>query len=93
MVYWVEYSKNRGIRENLMTNSIDVARAKAYAVIKKDNLNKAEIFNSRYATKSEGVLYYLGGYYGWYLWQSHKGRVYHAYHVSPNGKLNGRVKD
>lgn len=93
MTYWVEYKKDKWARENLMTDSIDEARAKAYAVIKNDHTNKAEIFNSRYAVKSEGTLYFLGGYYGWYLWVSHKGRVHHTYHVRPNGKLNGRVKD
>lgn len=91
MTYWVEYSKYKGIRENLMTDSIEEARKKAYRVISKGG--DAKIFKSRHAQKSEGVLYYLGGYYGTVFWISHTGKVYHAYYVKSNGKLNGRAKE
>lgn len=93
MTYWVEYKHMKGIRENLMTDSIVEARKKAYRVVDHDVKKSAMIYASKDAYVPVGSLFFLGGYYGWMLWNSYTGKTYHAYHVGKDGELYGRAKE
>lgn len=92
MTYWVEYNTITGIRENLMTDSIIEARAKAYRVVYNNRRGCARIFASSTARSPEGSLRYTGKYYGM-IW----GVIRHGdainYYILSDGTLHGKVKD
>lgn len=97
MTYWVEYSFQKGIRENLMTDSVTDARRIALRVCKnaykKDYRSSAILYSSK-MSKPIGKIYFMGGYYGWWLWMpiDKRGVERIPYHILSDGHI-AKVKE
>ena len=71
MTYWVEYSFQKGIRENLMTDSAVNARRIALGICKnayKTDYRSAATLYTSSKSKPIGKIYFAGGYVGRWMW-------------------------